>query len=106
MRSVPVQVTVKVFKKRPRRLFLVLTNGMHTNEYEKPAHGHAGQGVVQKNASPATRMFVLQQHQAGVPPARILQSVNPNKLWCLALFTCHFPVVVSCFVYVSISNNT
>jgi hypothetical protein len=67
---------LKVFKTLPHNLYVVLTNGMHTNEHGKVAHGDAGQDVLQKKASPAIRKFVLQQHQAGVPPARILQGVN------------------------------
>jgi hypothetical protein len=69
---------LKVFKQRPNSLFVVLKNAKHTNEHGKVAHGNAEKSIVHKKTSPELRKFVMQQHQSGVPPARILQGMNQN----------------------------
>lgn len=71
------RLQVQVFRQRPESLFLVLTCCLHTSESGQIAHGpQADQQAVHKKASFDMRLFIQQEHRAGVPAGRILQGVS------------------------------
>jgi hypothetical protein len=83
------RLQLKEFRKQPGCLFLVLTASSHTNSAGVIAHGqHSDQLVVRKSAPTELRQFILTQHQAGVPAARIIQGMTNSMLafetWLMA----------------------